>query len=106
MDAEPSAVVANGTPSYASSTEVTLSGSFSGATAVPEEAGFWYGTSAKTIGFWMDHKAYTNDSYVNYTVSVDQIEQWTGFDFFVNLPDNLENAAEAADPSWSEFTNY
>ena len=63
-------------------------------------------TSAKTIGFWMDHKAYTNDSYVNYTVSVDQIEQWTGFDFFVNLPDNLENAAEAANPSWSDFTNY
>ena len=63
-------------------------------------------TSAKTIGFWMDHRAYTNDSYVNYTVSVDQIEQWTGFDFFVNLPDNLENAAEAADPSWSEFVNY
>lgn len=63
-------------------------------------------TSAKTIGFWMDHKAYTNDSYVNYTVSVDQIEQWTGFDFFVNLPDNLENAAEAANPSWSEFTSF
>ena len=63
-------------------------------------------TSAKTIGFWMDHRAYTNDSYVNYTVSVDQIEQWTGFDFFVNLPDNLENAAEAADPSWSEFTSF
>ena len=63
-------------------------------------------TSAKTIGFWMDHRAYTNDSYVNYTVSVDQIEQWTGFDFFVNLPDNLENAAEAANPSWSEFTGF
>ena len=63
-------------------------------------------TSAKTIGFWMDHRAYTNDSYVNYTVSVDQIEQWTGFDFFVNLPDNLENAAEAANPSWSEFTSF
>lgn len=63
-------------------------------------------TSAKTIGFWMDHRAYTNDSYVNYTVSVDQIELWTGFDFFVNLPDNLENAAEAADPSWSEFTSF
>ena len=53
----------------------------------------------------MDHRAY-NDSYVNYTASVDQIEQWTGFDFFVNLPDNLENAAEAADPSWSEFTSF
>ena len=45
----PSATVENGTPSYTSSTEVTLSGSFSGATAVPDEAGFWYGTSASSL---------------------------------------------------------
>lgn len=63
-------------------------------------------TSAKTIGFWMEHKAYTNDSYVNYTVSVDQIEQWTGFDFFVNLPDSIENKVECLNPSWSEFTSF
>ena len=63
-------------------------------------------TSAKTIGFWMEHKAYTNDSYVNYTVSVDQIEKWTGFDFFVNLPDSIENKVECLNPSWSEFTSF
>ena len=63
-------------------------------------------TNARAIGFWMEHKAYTGDSYVNYTVSVDQIEQWTGFDFFVNLPDLIESSAESATLSWSDFTAW
>ena len=46
-----------------------------------------------------------NDSYTNYTVSVDQIEQWTGFDFFVNLPDPIESAAES-NASWSAFQSF
>jgi endonuclease G len=61
-------------------------------------------TSASTIGFWMDHRKYT-DSYTNYTVSVDQIEQWTGFDFFVNLPDTVESAAES-NTNWTNFQNF
>ena len=63
-------------------------------------------TDARAIGFWMEHKAYTGDSYINYTVSVDQIEQWTGFDFFVNLPDLIESSAESATLSWSDFTAW
>ena len=60
-------------------------------------------TSASTIGFWFDHRDYEDgESYVNYKVSVDQIEQWTGFDFFVNLPDGIENDAERND-SWETF---
>ena len=54
----------------------------------------------------MEHKAYTGDSYVNYTVSVDQIEQWTGFDLFVNLPDQIESSAESGTLSWSAFTSW
>ena len=63
-------------------------------------------SDARAIGFWMEHKAYTGDSYVNYTVSVDQIEQWTGFDFFVNLPDQIESSAESRNQSWSEFLKW
>ncbi|MCI6318805.1 MAG: DNA/RNA non-specific endonuclease, partial [Rikenellaceae bacterium] len=63
-------------------------------------------SDARAIGFWMEHKAYTGDSYVNYTVSVDQIEQWTGFDFFVNLPDQIESSAESSTLSWSAFTSW
>lgn len=61
-------------------------------------------TSASTIGFWFDHKRYT-DSYTNYAVSVDQIEQWTGFDYFVNLPDDIEASAER-NTSWSTFSAF
>ena len=61
-------------------------------------------TSASTIGFWFENKAYS-DSYTNYAVSVDQVEEWTGFDFFVNLPDSVESAAEA-NGSWTAFQDF
>jgi endonuclease G len=63
-------------------------------------------TSASAIGFWFEHKEYEKgDSYENYSVSVDQIEQWTGFDFFVNVPDSYEGTAEAND-DWAAFQNF
>ena len=61
-------------------------------------------TSASTVGFWFEHKTYS-DSYTNYAVSVDQIEQWTGFDFFANLPDGVEALAET-NINWSTFQNF
>jgi DNA/RNA endonuclease G (NUC1) len=61
-------------------------------------------TSATAIGFWMDHRKY-DDSYTNYTFSVDQIEQWTGLDYFVNLPDSVEDSAET-NSSWDAFRNF
>lgn len=61
-------------------------------------------TAASTIGFWFEHKTYS-DSYTNYAVSVDQIEAWTGFDFFVNLPDSIETSAEA-NSSWTAFQSF
>ena len=63
--------------------------------------------SASTIAFWFEHKVYSDQTaWKNYTVSVDQVEEWTGFDFFVNLPDSIENAAESATPSWSQFQSF
>lgn len=53
-------------------------------------------TSAKCVGFWFENKAYSGSTYSTYSVSVDQIEEWTGFDFFPNLPDSIEAAAEAS----------
>lgn len=61
-------------------------------------------TGASAIGFWFEHKTYS-DSYTNYAVSVDQIEAWTGFDFFVNLPDTVETTAES-NPSWTSFQSF
>jgi endonuclease G len=62
-------------------------------------------TDASAIGFWFEHKTYSNVSYTNYAVSVDQIEKWTGFDFFVNLPDSYEETAET-NSSWSTFQSF
>ena len=62
-------------------------------------------TSASAIGFWFEHRDYTDDSYTNYAVSVDQIEAWTGLDFFVNLPDSVESTAER-NTSWSTFQSF
>lgn len=61
-------------------------------------------TDASCTAFWFEHKAYeSGDSFDNYRKSVDQVEEWTGFDFFVNLPDEIENAAEAKNISWAQF---
>lgn len=62
-------------------------------------------TSASAIGFWFEHKVYSNSSYTNYAVSVDQIEAWTGFDLFANLPDGIEATAET-NTNWTTFQNF
>lgn len=62
-------------------------------------------TDAVCVAFWFEHKAYS-DSYTNYTVSVDEVEAWTGFDFFVNLPSEIETRVEAKNTSWSAFTSF
>ena len=60
--------------------------------------------SASTIGFWFENKGYS-ESYDQFAVSVDDIESWSGFDFFANLPDNIETSAES-NTSWSTFQNF
>lgn len=62
-------------------------------------------TSATTVGFWFEHKEYSNSAYASYAVSVDQIEAWTGFDFFPNLPDTVEQSAET-NSLWTTFQNF
>ena len=61
--------------------------------------------SASAIGFWFAHQTYENDKFINYEVTVNQIEEWTGFDLFANLPDTIEASAEAND-SWVTFRNF
>ena len=62
-------------------------------------------TDAETVGFWFEHKDYSGNDYTQYSVSVDQVEAWTGFDFFVNLPDSVESGAEK-NTSWSSFQSF
>ena len=56
---------------------------------------------ACSVGFWFEHRTYS-DSYDKYAVSVDQIEAWTGFDYFPALTDAIETTAEQNN-SWKTF---
>lgn len=62
-------------------------------------------TAALAIGFWLPHKDLKGADYAGYAVSVNQIEQWTGFDLFANLPADLQATAEA-NTSWTDFQNF
>lgn len=59
-------------------------------------------TAAQTIGFWLPHGDLKGHSYVEFAVSVDEIEQWTGLDLFPLLPDSIEASVESA-ASWTSF---
>jgi len=64
-------------------------------------------TSASTIGFWLPHADLKDESYDDpkYIASVDQIEAWTGFDFFSNLSSSLQASAES-NTDWSSFRTF
>ena len=61
--------------------------------------------SAKSIGFWFEHKQYPNATYSNYKCSVNDIESWTGLDLFTNLPDGIEESVES-NTDWQAFQNF
>ena len=64
----------------------------------------------KALGFLMEHNEYetfknsgkdvTSEEKKNHVVTIDELEQATGIDFFHNLPDDIENKVEATtDPA-------
>ena len=62
------------------------------------------GSSYSAIAFHLPHSAsISGESYMDYLVSIDELEQRTGLDFFVNLPTLLGKEAadgiESADPA-------
>ena len=57
---------------------------------------FKKGESFKAIAFWMEHSDTPKSTkLVDYALSIDELEEKTGIDFFPSLNDNLENALEA-----------
>lgn len=47
-----------------------------------------------SIAFLMPHKESLPGKYKDYIITVDELEEFTGIDFFCNLNDKLENAVE------------
>lgn len=52
------------------------------------------------IGFYFKHQSYSDSQIMSQSMSIDALEKMTGFDFFVNLPDELETRVEADVNSW------
>jgi DNA/RNA endonuclease G (NUC1) len=52
--------------------------------------------ATRTIAIMMpNQQGIRNTPWQNFRVTVDQVEQATGYDFFANVPDTIENAIEA-----------
>lgn len=63
-------------------------------------------TDACAVGVWMEHRDYNSgETYGQFAVSVKQIEEWLGLNFFTNLPEDLQTKAEK-NSSWSTFANF
>ena len=65
-------------------------------------------SAASAIGFWLEHRdnyATGSTNYLPYVTTVDQIEEWTGFDFFTNLSTQFQANAENA-ANWSAFLSF
>ena len=52
----------------------------------------------RAVGFWFEHTAdnHSEDNLKDYAMSIDELEQRTGIDFFCNLPDDIESTVEAS----------
>ena len=51
----------------------------------------------KAMAFWVEHlnEDHSGDNLKDYIITVDELEELTGIDFFCNLPDDIENKVEA-----------
>ena len=47
------------------------------------------------IGFYFQHREYDKNSVMSQSMTIDELERKTGFDFFVNLPDKITEQGAA-----------
>lgn len=48
----------------------------------------------KAMAFWVEHTANQDTDLRKYVISIDELEEKTGIDFFCNLPDDIEEKVE------------
>lgn len=46
------------------------------------------------VAFWTEHKEDTTADLTQFMITIDELERRTGYDFFCNLPDKIEDAVE------------
>ncbi len=52
------------------------------------------------IGFYFEHRSYDSSTYMQQSMTIDALEAKTGFNFFVNLPDDIESRIESTKSTW------
>ena len=52
------------------------------------------GGGYEAAAFWIEHKVSYDENLLKYLISIDELEQKTGIDFFCNLPDKTEELVE------------
>lgn len=68
---------------------------------IPVPKYFFMAVLAKTsrgysaMAFWAEHKNDASTNLQKYMISVNELEARTGYDFFCNLPDNIEETVES-----------
>lgn len=55
------------------------------------------------MAFWAEHKNDNSTNLAPYMISIDELEKRTGYDFFCNLPDKVEEAVEGLTPNTTEW---
>lgn len=53
------------------------------------------GGTYSAMAFWSEHKNDSSKDLKPYMITIDELEARTGYDFFCNLPDNIENSVES-----------
>jgi endonuclease G len=48
------------------------------------------------FGFWVENRSNSDENLAKYAVTIDELEEKTGIDFFCNLPDKREALVESA----------
>lgn len=73
-----------------------------GANKIPVPKYFFMAVLKKTaagtysgMAFWAEHKSDASTNLTPYMISIDELERRTGYDFFCNLSDKLENTVES-----------
>ena len=62
------------------------------------------GKTYEGIAFLTEHRNYGKGEHIDgLTLSIRELEQFTGLDFFYHLPDDIEQAVETTDPQFCSF---
>ena len=56
----------------------------------------------KATSFWIDQNNHPSTSIKDYAVTIQELEEKTGIDFFCNMPDDIENSVETVSKSTME----